>query len=126
MADVPRHGVAPAPGDARIARGERESRYMASERGDQDPPAVVTKQLFPDRRHATDPGEERPWSLDDLPVAVLILRGSEVLAVNEQWTTLTGLDLASSKGDGWLTAARREDRAAVRRFPVRRSAATTP
>jgi diguanylate cyclase (GGDEF)-like protein len=48
---------------------------------------------------------------------VLIVHDDDVVAVNEQWTALTGLDLSASRGDGWLTAARRGDRAALRAFP---------
>ncbi|MDQ1422897.1 MAG: hypothetical protein QOD72_395 [Acidimicrobiaceae bacterium] len=76
-----------------------------------EPPSVLHL------RPASVSNIERSWSLDDLPVAVLILRGEDVLAVNEQWTALTGLDLASSRGDGWLTPAQRDDRAALRAFP---------
>jgi len=89
---------------------------MALGTGDNVAPET-TKQLVPDRRSAQSHGTERPWSLDDLPVAVLILHDEEVVAVNEQWTALTGLDLSASSGEGWLSAARRGDRAAMRAFP---------
>ena len=54
----------------------------------------------------------RPWSLDDVPLGILVFHGADVVAVNERWTTLTGLDLAASQNDGWLTAANRRNRGA--------------
>jgi diguanylate cyclase (GGDEF)-like protein len=87
---------------------------MATPTGDNSRPK---NQLSRDRAHASSPGNQRPWSLDDLPVAVLVFDGDDVLAVNEKWTALTGLDLAASKGAGWLTAAHRDDRTAMQAFP---------
>ena len=75
---------------------------MARE-NEKHPPSVTTD-LAIEQRQVSSVGSDRPWSLDDLPIAVLILHGNEVAAVNEEWTALTGLDLTASKGDGWLTA----------------------
>jgi diguanylate cyclase (GGDEF)-like protein len=90
---------------------------MALADGDDVAPDT-TKQFVADRRTPRLTRDERPWSLDDLPVAVLILHDAEVVAVNERWTALTGLDLAASRGEGWLTAAHRRDRSAMRAFAV--------
>src|SRR4051794_35762383 len=70
-----------------------------------------------DRQIASVVRAELAWSLDDLPVAVVVFDGSHAIAVNEKWTALTGLDLAASKGAGWLTAAHRNDRAALEALP---------
>src|SRR5258708_16487583 len=43
----------------------------------------------------------RRWTLDHLPVGVLVFAGDEVVAVNTQWTALTGLDVAPSQVGGW-------------------------
>ena len=90
---------------------------MAPETDDTVVP-TATKALVPDPARARAQSIDRPWSLDDLPVAVLVLQDDLVVAVNEQWTALTGLDLTASLGDGWLSAARRTDRATLRAFPA--------
>jgi diguanylate cyclase (GGDEF)-like protein len=79
---------------------------------------IATKALVPDAARTGSHSIDRPWSLDDLPVAVLVLQGDTVVAVNERWTALTGLDLTASLGDGWLSAARRADRAALSALPA--------
>jgi len=81
----------------------------------QHPASETMKPVFGPQR-AIGARSDRPWSLDDLPIAVLILDGDDAVAVNEEWTALTGLDLTASKGDGWLAAVRREDRPGVRAF----------
>src|ERR1700682_3714999 len=87
---------------------------MAAAAGDSNP---SKNQASLDRAPASSPSNERSWSLDDLPVAVLVFNGDVALAVNEKWTALTGLDLAASKGAGWLSAAHPDDRAAMQAFP---------
>jgi len=85
--------------------------------------ANETSRSVPDAHHAFDRPiasavrAELAWSLDDLPVAVVVFDGSHAIAVNEKWTALTGLDLAASKGEGWLTATHRNDRAALHTLP---------
>ena len=65
-----------------------------------------------DRHIARDrrpfPGDEDP--LNELPIAVLILTGRELVRVNDGWTALTGLDWRTSFGDGWLEGINDEDR----------------
>ena len=93
----------------------KRSRRDGSGTGDNAAPRPPSNS-FPTEDRRSPTSTERPWSLDDLPVAVLILHDDDVVAVNEQWTALTGLDLSASRGDGWLSAARRGDRAAMRAF----------
>ena len=81
---------------------------------DSKPRSVPTEPALEQSRRLE--GSDRPWWLDDLPIAVLILHGDDVVAVKEQWTALTGLDLTASRLGGWLKAVRREDRPAVRAF----------
>jgi diguanylate cyclase (GGDEF)-like protein/PAS domain S-box-containing protein len=56
------------------------------------------------------------WSIDDLPIALIVFEDGDVVAVNEAWTELTGLGLDRSRGNTWLSAIHRDDRSAVRRF----------
>lgn len=39
---------------------------------------------------------------DDLPVAVLQFEGGDLVAVNQQWVSWTGLSIEASAGTGWL------------------------
>jgi diguanylate cyclase (GGDEF)-like protein len=57
------------------------------------------------------PGDEDP--LNELPIAVLILVGTELVRVNEGWTALTGLEWRTSIGGGWLEGIQEDDRQAA-------------
>lgn len=53
--------------------------------------------------------------LDLVPFPMLVSDpGGRVLAVNQRWVRLTGLNHAQSMGSGWLAALRPEDRSALR------------
>lgn len=53
--------------------------------------------------------------LDLVPFPMLVADPvGRVLAVNQRWVRLTGLDRARSMGSGWLAALRPEDRSALR------------
>lgn len=53
--------------------------------------------------------------LDLVPFPMLVADPvGRVLAVNQRWVRLTGLDPAQSMGSGWLAALRPEDRSALR------------
>lgn len=56
-----------------------------------------------------------PRFLDTLPVGVLVTDDQpKVLAVNQEWHTLTGLNAADSLGDGWLAVIDPVDRPRLR------------
>src|SRR5688500_20296750 len=90
---------------------------MAPETGRNEHPSVTSIQQYRNGTSARSWSGHRSWSLDDLPVAVLVFDGDRAIAVNEKWTALTGLDLADSSGGGWLNAAHPEDRDAIRDLP---------
>ena len=56
-------------------------------------------------------GDEDP--LNELPIAVLILVGRDLVRVNDGWSALTGLGWRTSVGNGWLDAVHEDDRQAA-------------
>jgi diguanylate cyclase (GGDEF)-like protein len=48
--------------------------------------------------------------LDDVPVALLCFSGIQVVAVNTEWTAMSGLGAVESEGQGWLAAIHHDDR----------------
>jgi diguanylate cyclase (GGDEF)-like protein len=61
-------------------------------------------------------GVPSPLSVDELPVAVLRLERGEVVAVNRQWVSWTGLSIEASLGTGWLSAVHTDFWPTARRF----------
>lgn len=50
------------------------------------------------------------WPVDDFPVGFLVLVDEEAVIANVRWTTLTGIEVEDSVGDGWWAAVHSEDR----------------